>query len=315
MRTRIAVHTATGAETPNAGNRVEAKVRMIEDRIIKGKSRVWYTGMKIRNDTKNRQEANNGQQRITSKGRSLRMRIGRHVAIFLDSGKMALQDIDGSCAEFVEYVTDECGEQRNEDKDILENENNLCFERSCDLIRPLPPDLFAELCQQSVQHLLGQSVGVDQAILCKRFTTSGVEINVEKLKNIVNAVTSLFSTAAKHKLSCDELLSTISSGNRLPKPILQVIRHVWNEEGKRLSEVEAARDLVPVGQVVDFQWKIGMAVSSDSCRSLNHPYATLVLKVADYSGQVTSKVIEMTIPEFKNFYRQFKEMSTVLETV
>ncbi|XP_018102771.1 COMM domain-containing protein 6 isoform X2 [Xenopus laevis] len=68
-------------------------------------------------------------------------------------------------------------------------------------------------------------------------------------------------------------------------------------------------------QLVDFQWKIGMAVSSDSCRSLNHPYVTVELKVSDYSGQITSKIFELTIPEFQNFYKQFKDMSAVLETV
>ncbi|XP_075055929.1 COMM domain-containing protein 6 isoform X3 [Mixophyes fleayi] len=58
-----------------------------------------------------------------------------------------------------------------------------------------------------------------------------------------------------------------------------------------------------------------MAVSSDSCRSLNHPYVTVVLKLADHSGHVRSKVFEMTIPEFQNFFKQFKEMSAALENV
>ncbi|CAH2223852.1 COMM domain-containing 6 isoform X1 [Pelobates cultripes] len=189
------------------------------------------------------------------------------------------------------------------------------FEKTSDLIKSLPPDLFAELCQQSIQHLQSQDGGVDQSVLFQRFQAAGVEVNVENLRNVTNAVTSLFSTAAKHKLSCEELLSAVLRSSKLPKSILQVIRHVWNQEGKYLAELEGVKDLVPVGQVVDLQWKIGMAVSSDSCRSLNHPYVTLVLKVADYSGQITSKVLEMTIPEFQNFFKQFKEMSAVLETV
>ncbi|XP_030056464.1 COMM domain-containing protein 6 isoform X2 [Microcaecilia unicolor] len=68
-------------------------------------------------------------------------------------------------------------------------------------------------------------------------------------------------------------------------------------------------------QLVDFQWKLGVAVSSDSCRSLNHPYVTVMLKVADYSGQIVSKSFEMTIPQFQNFFKQFKEMAAVLESV
>ncbi|XP_073526450.1 COMM domain-containing protein 6 isoform X2 [Phyllobates terribilis] len=58
-----------------------------------------------------------------------------------------------------------------------------------------------------------------------------------------------------------------------------------------------------------------MAISSDGCKSLNHPYVTVELKVAEYSGQVQNKVFEMTIPEFQHFSKQFKEMSAALENV
>ncbi|XP_021563861.1 COMM domain-containing protein 6 isoform X1 [Carlito syrichta] len=81
-------------------------------------------------------------------------------------------------------------------------------------------------------------------------------------------------------------------------------------------------------QLIDFQWKLGMAVSSDSCRSLKYPYVTVMLKVADHSGQVKTKSFEMTIPQFQvcdlthsalvhfsNFYRQFKEIAAIIETV
>ena len=52
-------------------------------------------------------------------------------------------------------------------------------------------------------------------------------------------------------------------------------------------------------QLIDFQWKLGMAVSSDSCRSLKYPYVAVILKVADPSGQVKNKSFEMTIPQFQ----------------
>ncbi|XP_066437153.1 COMM domain-containing protein 6 isoform X2 [Eleutherodactylus coqui] len=179
----------------------------------------------------------------------------------------------------------------------------------------LPPDLFAELCQQSIEHLQWQNSGVDQTLLCQRFQAAGVDTNVDEVRNVLNAVNYLFSTAAKHKLSTDALLSVVASHYKLPKQTLQVFRHVWNEEGEKLSGTECSRDLLPAAQLLDFQWKIGMAVSSDSCKSLNHPYVTVQLKVAEHSGQVQNKVFEMTIPEFQNFSKQFKEMSAALENV
>ncbi|XP_073526445.1 COMM domain-containing protein 6 isoform X1 [Phyllobates terribilis] len=184
------------------------------------------------------------------------------------------------------------------------------FEKSSDLMKLLPPDLFAELCQQSIQHLQCQNTGVDQTLLCQRFQAAGVDTNVDEVRNVINAVNYLFSNAAKQGLSTEALLSTVISHYKLPKQTLQVIRHVWNEEGKKLCDIERSRDLLPAAQ-----WKIGMAISSDGCKSLNHPYVTVELKVAEYSGQVQNKVFEMTIPEFQHFSKQFKEMSAALENV
>ncbi|XP_062831638.1 COMM domain-containing protein 6 isoform X3 [Anolis carolinensis] len=73
--------------------------------------------------------------------------------------------------------------------------------------------------------------------------------------------------------------------------------------------------MVAVGQLIDFQWKLGMAVSSDNCKSLKSPYVTIAMKVADASGHITSKTFEMTVSQFQNFYSQFKEMASILETV
>ncbi|XP_063809017.1 COMM domain-containing protein 6 isoform X3 [Pseudophryne corroboree] len=189
------------------------------------------------------------------------------------------------------------------------------FEKSADLMKLLPADLLAELCQHVIEYLLRENCGVDQTLLCQRFQTAGVETNVDEVRHVINTLSGLFSTAAKQQLSSDALVHTVTSHFTLPKQSLQVIRHVWNEEGKRLSEAEGTRDLLPALQLVDFQWKIGMAVSSDSCRSLKHPYVTVAMKLADYSGEVRSKVFEMTIPEFQNFFKQFKDMSVALENV
>ncbi|NXX74037.1 COMD6 protein, partial [Urocolius indicus] len=125
-----------------------------------------------------------------------------------------------------------------------------------------------------------------------------------------------YSTAARNNLSTEELVTTLSNTvSALPKHTVQVIRHVWNEQGKSISTSEDARNTATVGQFVDLKWKLGVAMSSDNCRSLKYPYVTVTLKVADPSGQITDRSFEMTIPQFKNFFTQFKEMASVLETI
>ncbi|XP_036054452.1 COMM domain-containing protein 6 isoform X1 [Onychomys torridus] len=99
-----------------------------------------------------------------------------------------------------------------------------------------------------------------------------------------------------------------SAGQRLRVPL-------WLWRSLRSGEPVLDAKSKVTCQLIDFQWKLGMAVSSDTCRSLKYPYVAVVLKVADHSGQVNSKSIEMTIPQFQNFYRQFKEIAAVMETV
>ncbi|NXT88137.1 COMD6 protein, partial [Anhinga rufa] len=186
---------------------------------------------------------------------------------------------------------------------------------AADTINLIPQDFFAELCEQIIQHLNHKIPGVNTAELCQRIQTSGIEINVGDLAKIANIISFLFSTAARNNLSTEELITSLGNAvSALPKHAVQVIRHVWNEQGKSIS-AEDARTMATVGQFVDIKWKLGVAMSSDTCRSLKYPYVTVTLKVADPSGQITDKSFEMTIPQFKNFFRQFKEMAAVLETV
>ena len=46
-------------------------------------------------------------------------------------------------------------------------------------------------------------------------------------------------------------------------------------------------------------WQLGMAMSSSSCRSLNSPYLTLQFNLADPSGALRKKTLQMTVAEFQ----------------
>ncbi|NXY85945.1 COMD6 protein, partial [Alcedo cyanopectus] len=184
---------------------------------------------------------------------------------------------------------------------------------AADKINLIPQDFFAELCEQIIQHLNHKIPGVDTTELCQRIQTTGIKIQIADLAKIANVVSFLFSTAARSSLSVEELMATL--GSLLPKHALQVIRHLWNEQGKTISLSEDAGSMATMGQLVDMKWKLGVAMSSDTCRSLKYPYVTVALTVADPAGQITDRAFEMTVPQFKNFFRQFKEMAAVLETV
>ncbi|XP_037646602.1 COMM domain-containing protein 6 isoform X2 [Sebastes umbrosus] len=125
-----------------------------------------------------------------------------------------------------------------------------------------------------------------------------------------------FRSAGKSSLSGDDLVLRLEQdSNKWPKASLQVLHRLWSEHGALVHAQQEVQSVLSIGQLVDMQWKLGMAVSSDTCRSLNSPYVSLLLKIVEPSGQICQRSFEMTIPQFQNFQKQFKEMAAVMETV
>ncbi|KAM4609278.1 COMM domain-containing protein 6 [Polymixia lowei] len=183
-----------------------------------------------------------------------------------------------------------------------------------ELIGRLSPDLLAETCQHILNYLQGQARGVDSSEISDRFQRVGVSLDQEALQNIIRFLLLTFRSAGKSNLSGDDLVLRLEEG-KWPKATLQVVHRLWSEQGALVHAQQEAQAMLSIGQLVDMQWKLGMAVSSDTCRSLNSPYVSLLLKIADPSGEIYQRSFEMTVPQFQNFHKQFKEMAAALETV
>lgn len=52
------------------------------------------------------------------------------------------------------------------------------------------------------------------------------------------------------------------------------------------------------GRVVGMDWKLGVAVASDSCTDLGSAFVRVVLRVADPGGSIKPVPLEMTVAEF-----------------
>lgn len=187
---------------------------------------------------------------------------------------------------------------------------------SVDNICRLSPDLLAEACLHILIYLQGQGRGVDSAEISDRFQSAGVRVDHEALQSIIRFLLLTFRSAGKSNISGDELVSRLEDGSsKWPKASLQVLHRLWTEHGASVHAQQDVQAILSIGQLVDMQWKLSMAVSSDTCRSLNSPYVCLLLKVVEPSGHICQRSFEMTIPQFQNFHKQFKEMAAVMETV
>ncbi|XP_072884059.1 COMM domain-containing protein 6 isoform X3 [Hemitrygon akajei] len=131
------------------------------------------------------------------------------------------------------------------------------FENSIESISKLPQDLFAEVCQQIMLYLQCKTPGVNTVELAERLQTAGVELDVEATKKMVHVITLIFSrAAAQSDVSAEELIVKLSdSSSKWSKQALQVIRHVWNEQGKLIVTTEDAKHMLTVGQNFSKQFR------------------------------------------------------------
>ncbi len=89
------------------------------------------------------------------------------------------------------------------------------------------------------------------------------------------------------------------------------------------------RQVLSIGTLVGFDWKLGVAVASSQCANLNVPFVSVVVRVADINGNVISHPFEMNFTEFyvssslcalamtanQNFHKSFTEIDNLLTEI
>ncbi|KAL5012805.1 hypothetical protein ScPMuIL_011356 [Solemya velum] len=188
------------------------------------------------------------------------------------------------------------------------------FAETSNVINNLPDDILAEMCHDIIEFIQFKSGLVKLDQYCKKICAKKLSLEKKQVQSVVNALSYIYRTSAQLKLDQDTLRKELSDTSVFTDSILRVICNVWEEKGKELMGMEVADHLLSVGQLVDMDWKLGIAVSSDSCRNLNAPYVTMTLRVADPSGCMKTHSFEMSVLQFKNFSKQMKEMASLLET-
>ncbi|XP_062508626.1 COMM domain-containing protein 6-like [Corticium candelabrum] len=189
------------------------------------------------------------------------------------------------------------------------------FESAAAVLNSLPQDYLAQTCQEVLSFLQYKVGCVNVKKLRTQLDGAGCSLTQEKLQSAVNALTFVFRSAAQEHVAVDALSEELGSSNLFSEEAVAIIKHLWSEEGKSLLSPDVASRLLNVGHLVGMKWKLGVAMSSSSCRSLNTPYVTMVLSVGDASGLVRDHSFELSIAEFQNFSKQVKEMGAILETV
>ncbi len=106
--------------------------------------------------------------------------------------------------------------------------------------------------------------------------------------------------------------ATLDSSTTLSRLAIEKILFSW-EAAAAEGTVKAA--IHQGGTLFGLKWRIGVALDSSTVKNLTAPYVTLSFNVRQTSGTVESHSLELTIPEFKNFTKAFKNAAEVMDQV
>jgi len=67
-----------------------------------------------------------------------------------------------------------------------------------------------------------------------------------------------------------------------------------------------------IGELVDMEWRLGVAVKSSNCSNLSTPYVSLLVRVKDSNQKIQTRTLELTLAEFQDFAKNFTDMSNLL---
>ena len=57
--------------------------------------------------------------------------------------------------------------------------------------------------------------------------------------------------------------------------------------------------------MLNFKWRVGVAMSSSKCKSLAHPYVLISFDIKEVDGSITHHSAELTFDQFKVCWGQF----------
>ena len=105
--------------------------------------------------------------------------------------------------------------------------------------------------------------------------------------------------ARVEKMDNDTFSNVLQNQTDLTPSAQKVILVQWTREQQQQSERKDLNTALQLGQVLGFDWKLGVAVSSSHCGALKSPYVVVSIRTIDPSGKVRSYPLELTLSEFQ----------------
>jgi len=78
----------------------------------------------------------------------------------------------------------------------------------------------------------------------------------------------------------------------------------------------AITETLSVGRLVSLETKLGVAIASDTCKRLNTPFVTLLVRIAgDGEQQCEEHAFELTLQQFQAFAKNIGDIAALMESL
>lgn len=124
------------------------------------------------------------------------------------------------------------------------------------------------------------------------FTSSGCYFGEKKSGENLSAFF-LHREAVRTKVDFQSFDAALIKSTELNAEAQAIFSKVWSAHAPQLVSADSLQKALSVGQLVDIEWKMGVATASSQCKILAHPFVSVVLKIATSDGRVVSHPFEM----------------------
>eukprot|EP00112_Aurelia_sp_Birch-Aquarium-sp1_P022922 Seg6632.2 transcript_id=Seg6632.2/GoldUCD/mRNA.D3Y31 product="COMM domain-containing protein 6" protein_id=Seg6632.2/GoldUCD/D3Y31 len=188
------------------------------------------------------------------------------------------------------------------------------LQEAANLMNQVPNDILSDLCMNVLLFLQYKKAEVDTSRTQQLLQASQITTALTSVQRLVNALCYHYRNAVAGSMSNESFSENLQSTMVYKDDKIKVIVEAWELEGKYFLQKELNEHL-SVGELISIDWKLNMAISSSSCKNLNAPSVTMLIKVSKPSGEITKRAFEMTLHQFQQFSKQLEQAKSVLETV
>lgn len=106
--------------------------------------------------------------------------------------------------------------------------------------------------------------------------------------------------------------NTVLSRDSIATLIEEIDKYETDSDNKNKITIN---NISNAGALVDFQWKFGVALCSNTCKNLSSPYISIAMTIKDVNGDTKAHTAELTYTQFKTFRATFQNAADAINNL